>query len=488
MTQIKNISPVEVWKIFDQMLQIPRPSGHEKEIQDWAVNFGESLGFETIKDEAGNVIIRKGATPGMERRKGVILQGHLDMVPQKNSDKKHDFTTDAIEAFIEGGWVTANGTTLGADNGIGVSASLAVLASETIKHGPLEVLLTATEETGMNGANGIKPGILKGEILINTDSEDEGELYVGCAGGENVNVVFNYSEEKVPENFKGFNLDVTGLKGGHSGIDIPLQRGNAIKILFRILHEAYEKTGVRLSWLNCGGLRNAIPREAFGVIALAEDKVSEFKAVAERMQKIIRDELSLTDPGLKVSVTETGIPVSLIDENTQVNFVRAVIACPNGVIRMSDSMKGLVETSGNLAIVRSDEKDKAVTAACLIRSSVDSAKEELGARIKAVFELAGAKVGFSGNYPGWKPDMDSPILKTMQKIYKDKFGKLPEIKAIHAGLECGILGGKYPHWDMISIGPTIRYPHSPDEKVNIETVRMFWDFLTATLENIPEKD
>jgi dipeptidase D len=485
--EIQKLMPVEVWQIFDQMLAIPRPSKHEEQIQDWAVNFGKSLGLETIKDEAGNVIIRKPATPGMEKRKGVILQGHLDMVPQKNSDKKHDFTADPIEAFVDGDWVTANGTTLGADNGIGVSSALAVLASKTLKHGPVEVLLTATEETGMDGANGLSPGILQGSILINTDSEDEGELYAGCAGGEDVNILFNYEEEEIPAGFMAFNLNITGMKGGHSGIDIPLQRGNAIKVFFRILHAAQEQLGARLVSIDGGSLRNAIPREAFGVIALSEASTGDFVALVDELVETVKSELSATEPDLKVEVKEAELPSEIIDEKTQKNLTLALLGCPNGVIRMSDSMQGLVETSSNLAIVKSDTTAKTISAACLMRSSVDSAKEELGARIKAVFELAGALVSFSGKYPGWKPNMNSPILKTMQEVYNKKFGKIPEIKAIHAGLECGILGGKYPHWDMISFGPTIRFPHSPDEKVNIETVHKFWDFLVATLENIPEK-
>lgn len=485
--KIQNLMPAEVWPIFDQMLAIPRPSKHEERIQDWAVNFGKSLGLETIKDEAGNVIIRKPATPGMENRKGVILQGHLDMVPQKNSDKKHDFTADPIEALVDGEWVTANGTTLGADNGIGVSSALAVLASKTLKHGPVEVLLTATEETGMDGANGLKPGVLQGEILINTDSEDEGELYVGCAGGEDVNILFNYEDEEIPAGFMAFNLNITGMKGGHSGIDIPLQRGNAIKVFFRILHTVQEKLGARLVSIDGGSLRNAIPREAFGVIALSEASTGDFVALVDELAEIVKSELAATEPDLKLEVKEAELPSAIMNEKAQKNLTLAVLACPNGVIRMSDSMEGLVETSSNLAIVKSDSVAKTISAACLMRSSVDSAKEELASRIKAVFDLAGALVSFSGKYPGWKPNMDSPILKTMQEVYNKKFGRIPEIKAIHAGLECGILGGKYPHWDMISFGPTIRFPHSPDEKVNIETVQKFWDFLVATLEIIPEK-
>ncbi|MDD2380645.1 MAG: aminoacyl-histidine dipeptidase [Mariniphaga sp.] len=488
MTHIKDIHPTQVWEIFDQILRIPRPSNHEEQIREWAVNFGKSLGLETVKDEVGNVIIRKPATPGMENRKGVILQGHLDMVPQKNSDKIHDFSVDPIEAFVDGGWVTANGTTLGADNGIGVASALAVLASENLNHGPLEVLLTATEETGMDGAKGLNPGLLKGEVLINTDSEDEGELYVGCAGGEDVNVQFNFSEEKIPKGYAVFNLNVTGLKGGHSGIDIPLQRGNAIKVFFRIFHAVMKKLDARLIHIDGGSLRNAIPREAFGKIAVNESNAEKLVQLIREMTGVIQSELAFTESGLKVDVIRTDTQEVFMDKTTQQNLTMAVIACPNGVIRMSDSMKGLVETSSNLAIVKSDDSSKTVQVSCLMRSSVDSAKEELGSRIKAVFELAGAQVVLSGNYAGWKPNMDSPILKTMLKVYENKFGRIPEVKAIHAGLECGILGGNYPHWDMISFGPTIRFPHSPDEKVNVETVKRFWEFLTATLENIPEKE
>lgn len=487
MTEIKNIQPTEIWSIFDQMLQIPRPSNHEDKIQDWAVNFGKSLGLQTIKDEIGNVIIRKPATPGMENRKGVIFQGHLDMVPQKNSDKEHDFVIDPIEAFVDGGWVTANGTTLGADNGIGVSAALAVLASKDIVHGPLEVLLTATEETGMDGANGLKPGILQGDILLNTDSEDEGELYVGCAGGEDANITFHYFEEETPIGFSGVKLNITGLKGGHSGIDIPLGRGNAIKIFFRILNEASTKLGVKLASIDGGSLRNEIPREAFGIIAVEESKVGNFVALADVIADIIKAELSATEPDMDVSVEEVPVPENIMDAKTQKNLTLSMMACPNGVIRMSNSMEGLVETSTNLAIVKSNSEAKIILGACLMRSSVDSAKAELASRISAVFTLAGANVLFAGGYPGWKPNMDSPILQTMLKVYEGKFGKVPEIRAIHAGLECSILGGAYPHWDMISFGPTIRFPHSPDEKVNIETVQKFWEFLLATLESIPEK-
>lgn len=485
--EIIKLQPNEVWANFYELTRIPRPSHHEEQIRAFMVGFGKSLGLETIQDEAGNVIIRKPATPGMEKRKGVILQGHLDMVPQKNSDKVHDFATDPIETIIDGEWVKANGTTLGADNGIGVASAMAVLASKDIAHGPIEALFTATEETGMDGANGLKTGILNGSILINMDSEDEGELYVGCAGGEDAYAEFSFDEVPVPAESIAFKLNVTGLKGGHSGMDIILGRGNANKIFFRVLKEASKVCGARLASINGGSLRNAIPREAFGVITVPYATADKLVGLVAGLTNIIKRELSATEPTLKIELAKTEMPASLIDEKTQNNLTHAVVAAPNGVIRMSDSMVGLVETSTNLAIVKSDSVTKIISIACLMRSSVDSARAELGSRMESVFALAGAKVTLTGGYPGWKPNMESPILKTMQQVYQAKYGRIPEIKAIHAGLECGILGGKYPNWDMISFGPTIRFPHSPDEKVNIESVGKFWDFLVETLKNIPAK-
>ncbi len=485
--EISKLTPVEVWENFYELTRIPRPSHHEEQVRKFIADFGKGLGLETIQDEAGNVIIRKPATAGMEKRKGVILQGHLDMVPQKNSDKDHDFEKDPIETIIDGEWVRANGTTLGSDNGIGVAAAMAVLASKELVHGPIEALFTATEETGMDGANNLKSGILKGDILINMDSEDEGELYVGCAGGEDAIVQFKFTEVPVPAESISFRLNVTGLKGGHSGLDIPLGRGNANKIFFRLLKETYKTCGVRLASINGGNLRNAIPREAFGVITVPYEKADKLVGQIAGLTTIIKRELSATEPTLKIELSKIEMPASLIDENTQINLTHAIVACPNGVIRMSDSMPGLVETSTNLAIVKSDNATKIIEVSCLMRSSVDTARAELGSRMDSVFTLAGAKVTLKGGYPGWKPNMDSPILKTMQQVYNSKFGRIPEIKAIHAGLECGILGGTYPSWDMISFGPTIRFPHSPDEKVNIESVGKFWDFLVETLKSIPAK-
>ncbi len=484
---LHRLEPRGIWENFYQLTRIPRPSHHEGRIQDFIAEFGEKLGLETMRDKAGNIIIRKPATPGMENCKGVILQGHLDMVPQKNKEKVHDFTSDPIEAYIDGEWVKANGTTLGSDNGVGVAAAMAVLASRTLEHGPLEALFTASEETGMGGARGLKPGILKGDILLNMDSEDEGELYVGCAGGEDVTVRFAYVPEPVPANARAFKLEITGLKGGHSGLDIILQRGNANKVFFRLADEAFRTTGARLASVDGGGLRNAIPREAAGVLLVEASGANRMQRVLEAEFGRTRDELAATEPDMTMRLSETALPPDVMDESTQVRLTRSVIACPNGVVRLSDHVPGLTETSGNLALIRSDREKAAVEVSFLIRSSVDSAKKDLGRRLEALFTLAGAEVTLTGAYPGWKPNLESPILQTMKQVYQRKFGKVPEIKAVHAGLECGILGGIYPHWDMISFGPTIRFPHSPDEKVEIASVQKFWDFLVETLKRVPSK-
>ncbi len=482
---IRNLEPKDLWKNFYSLTRIPRPSKHEDKIQEFMVAFGKNLGLETIKDEVGNVIIRKPATPGMENRKGVILQGHLDMVPQKNTDKVHDFTTDFIDAHVDGEWVKATGTTLGADNGMGVAAAMAVLEAKDMVHGPVEALFTSDEETGMTGATNLKPGVIKGDILINMDSEDEGELYIGCAGGTNGNFKFNYLEMPVPAGHVACKISLTGLKGGHSGVDIHLGRGNANKVMNRFLWQASHIHGLRLSSIDGGSLRNAIPREAFVIVNVPAEKADGFLKDLKAFEQTVRKELSAVEPDMKMEATPADLPKFVMDEKSQKNLLNAVYACPNGVIRMSNEMPGLVETSTNLAIVKSE--NGVIRIQCLLRSSVDSAKDELEQMMQCVFEMAGAEFVFDGKYPGWKPNPDSPILKTMQEIYNRKFGKIPEIKAIHAGLECGILGGSYPNWDMISFGPTIRYPHSPDEKVNIATVQKFWDFLVATLKDIPAK-
>lgn len=484
--KITKLEPNAVWKHFYNLTQIPRPSKFEQKCIEYMKNFGESLGLETIVDPVGNVIIRKPATPGMENRKGVILQAHLDMVPQKNSDKVHDFEKDPIETIIDGEWVRANGTTLGADNGMGVAAAMAILESKDIQHGMIEALFTIDEETGMTGAFGLQPGYLKGDILLNLDSEDEGELYIGCAGGTNANADFKYKETDVPQDYLAYKLSVTGLKGGHSGVDIHLGRGNANKIINRFLKNTSTLFNVRISKLNGGSLRNAIPREAFADIVLPSQYKNEFENYLKEFESIVKKELSAVEPDLKIEAVSIDLPSKIMDEKDQMTFINAIYACPNGVIRMSNEMEGLVETSNNLAIVTIE--NGLATVLCLLRSSVDSAKLDLESQIESVFNLAGAEISFSGQYPGWKPNPQSPILQKMLEIYKNKFGKTPKIFAIHAGLECGLLGGVYPNWDMISFGPTIRFPHSPDEKVHIESVKKFWEFLIETLKNIPLKN
>jgi dipeptidase D len=484
MSSIKDLAPQEVWKHFYALTQIPRPSKKEAEIIAYMKKFGEDLGLETLVDEVGNVIIKKPATPGMEKRKGVVMQGHLDMVPQKNSDKDFNFEKDPIETLIDGEWVTANGTTLGADNGIGVAAAMAVLESTSLKHGPVEALFTIDEETGMTGAFGLKTGLLDGDILINMDSEDEGELYVGCAGGIDVSALKKYVEEPAPSGHEAYQVNVQGLKGGHSGMDIPLGRANANKILFRFLMQAEADLKVRLAEARGGDLRNAIPRESHAVVLVPSAKASAFESLVSTYQNIYQKEFAETEPDLSFTCVKKAAPFKVVPAAEQAKFIRALFACPNGVQRMSQSMQGLVETSNNLAIA--SVKDGKFEAHNLTRSSVDSAKEATAWKIAAVFQLIDAEVKLSGEYPGWKPNMASPILKTCQEVYHTNFGKVPEIKAIHAGLECGLLGGVYPNFDMISFGPTIRFPHSPDEKVEIATVQKFWDFLVAILEEVPE--
>ncbi|MFZ4401120.1 MAG: aminoacyl-histidine dipeptidase [Bacteroidales bacterium] len=483
--EILNLEPKAIWSNFYSLTQIPRPSGHEAACIAFMKKFGEDLGLETIVDPVGNVIIRKPATPGMENRKGVVLQGHLDMVPQKNSDKNHDFVKDPIETIVDGEWVRANGTTLGADNGMGVAAAMSILEAKDLQHGMVEALFTIDEETGMTGAFGLQPGYLKGDILMNLDSEDEGELYIGCAGGTNGNITFKYNEVNVPADSIACKLNITGLKGGHSGVDIHLGRGNANKIMNRFLKEAAIKFGLQIATLNGGSLRNAIPRESFAIITIKAAHKDAFIANLKEFETIVRKELSAVEPDLKMEVTSADMPLKVMETKAQKTFTDAIYACPNGVVRMSNAMEGLVETSNNLAII--EIKDGIATALCLLRSSVDSAKADLESQMESVFHLAGAEITFDGQYPGWKPNPDSPILKKMLDIYNNQFGKIPKIYAIHAGLECGLLGGVYPNWDMISFGPTIRFPHSPDEKVNIASVTKFWDFLVETLKNVPTK-
>lgn len=491
---IKELDPQIVWKNFYDLTRIPRPSKNEGRAAKYIYDFGKSLGLETIMDEVGNVIIRKPATAGMENRKGVVLQGHIDMVPQKNADTVHDFDKDPIETYIDGDWVKAKGTTLGADNGLGVAMGMAVLESKDLKHGPVELLVTIDEETGMTGANALKPGVLKGDILINLDSETEGELYVGCAGGLDCSAVSSYKRVEEPAGWLCYSLAVKGFKGGHSGMDIILYRGNANRQAARIVYALLEEVGAKLIDFEGGTLRNAIPREAFATLYIDPAKVEQAEAVVARVAAQIKAEYAGTDPDAEVLFApykcEEGETCDhedcqYVDDADALRLIRAVLACPDGVERMSDSVPGLVETSNNMAVVKIYRGEFKVLT--LMRSSVDSAKEAFAARVRSVFELAGCEVSLTGGYSGWAPNPASPILATMKKVYNDLYGKEPAVMAIHAGLECGILGGIYPNWDMVSFGPTLMSPHSPDERAYIPSVTKCWDFLKNVLAEIPVK-
>ena len=479
------LKPALVWKHFAEIVNIPRPSHSEDKIRQYLVDFAVEKGIEHKVDQAGNVYMYKPATVGMEDRKGVVLQAHMDMVPQKNNDKEFDFINDPIEAYIDGEWVTANGTTLGADNGIGMAAILAVMEDNSLVHGPVEGLITATEETGMDGAFGLEEGLLKGDILLNLDSEEEGELYVGCAGGLDANIALPYQTVAAPATYEALEIAVKGCKGGHSGIQIVCQRANANKLLFRLLRKIAAECDLHIASVDGGGLRNAIPREAVAVVMLPADAVAGVQSLVAEFEKVVIAEFAGIEDAISVKAVATAAPASVMAKDAAQRLMAAVVACPDGVDKMSLAMEGLVQTSNNLARVVSD--GKVVKMQTLMRSSVRSEKEALADSIKAVFELAGAEVSLTGGYDGWNPNMESPILKAMMASYEALYGKCPAVTAIHAGLECGIIGGKYPNLDMISFGPTICYPHSPDEKVQIASVEKFYDFLLNTLKNAPKK-
>ncbi len=481
---LENLNPQIVWKHFYSLTQIPRPSKHEEKVVKFVKEFGEGLGLETIVDHVGNIIIRKPATPGYEDRMGIILQSHLDMVPQNNNDTQHDWLNDPVTPRIVEDWLYATGTTLGADNGLGCAVAMAVLEDTTLEHGPVEALFTIDEETGMTGAKELQAGILKGDILINLDSEDEGELYVGCAGGLDTNVEFKYKQENIPSGYEVFNIKIGGLKGGHSGMEISEGRANSNKLMVRLLLPLMRELKAEVISLNGGNMRNAIPREAETKFAVPAENIALAKSLIEKITAEVKLEYADADPGVEITVTESSAD-SIIERAVALKVVQAVYACPNGVDRMSLEMEGLVETSNNLAIVKSE--NGVVSIKTLMRGSIDSAKMVLSESIRATFELAGGEVIFTGGYSGWKPNMKSPILKAMKQTYKELYGREPEVKAIHAGLECGILSGTYPAWDMISCGPTIRSPHSPDERVLIPTVEKWWDFVKASLKNAPVK-
>lgn len=479
---ICDLQPQLVWKNFNKLCSVPHPSHHLEKITKVIVDFGKEHGLETIVDKAGNIIIRKPATPGRENAIPVVLQAHMDMVPQKNNDKVHNFETDPIEPMIDGEWVRANGTTLGADNGVGVAAGMAILESKDIQHGPLELFVTADEETGMYGAFGMEPGTLKGNILLNLDSEDFGELYVGCAGGVDANISWKYQGVAAIADDVALKVTIKGLKGGHSGLEINCGRANANKLLFRFLKEVISLYEARLAKVEGGNMRNAIPREAYAVISVPSEEVENIKKLVEEYADLFNKEYSITENKIEVLCEEIEMPELIIPEEIQDDLVNAITGCPNGVFRMIPAIPDTVETSMNLSIIEANATD--ISVKCLLRSSVDSKKEELASMVESVFTLAGAKVEFSGSYSGWNPNLDSTILNTMKEVYKQEFGEEAAVKVIHAGLECGILGAIEPKLDMVSFGPTIRHPHSPDEKINIESVGKFWKLLVATLEHL----
>ena len=476
---MKNLAPKAVWEHFYSLTQIPRPSGKKEEVSAFLAEYGKSLGLETIVDTIGNVIIRKPASPGYENHPGVILQGHMDMVPQKNNDTTFDFEKDPIEAYVDGEWVTAKGTTLGADNGIGVAAAMAILADKSVVHPPLEVLVTVDEETGMYGAFALEGGMLQGKTLLNLDSEAEGELYVGCAGGVDTTAKFHYTPVEVEEGDVAVKVSVKGCKGGHSGCDIHLQRANANKLLFRFLKDAVANYEARLAYVEGGSLRNAIPREAAAVITIPAEGIDEIMDLVAEYENLFVAEYDGVEDNIQLIATEVECPATELPEDVQDFLIHAITACPHGVYRVIPEMPDVVETSNNLAMLVTE--DNCVTVMCLTRSSVESRKEELQSIIESVFAMAGAEVVFSGSYPGWKPNLNSHILQVMKTTYQENYDVEPRVIIIHAGLECGIIGRNYPGMDMISFGPTIKYPHSPDEKVNVPSVAKFYEYLLATL-------
>ncbi|WP_333607347.1 aminoacyl-histidine dipeptidase [Arsukibacterium sp.] len=485
MASLGTLYPQPLWQWFEQICAIPHPSKHEQALSQHIQAWARDKGLSVLEDSVGNLIIKKPATPGMENRKTVVIQAHLDMVPQKNADKAHDFTKDPIEAYIDGDWVTAKGTTLGADNGIGMASALAILGSDEIKHGPLEVLLTIDEEAGMTGAFGLQPGLLEAEILINTDSEQEGEIYMGCAGGVDAEFSVPVQWQPLPAGHQAYRLSLTGLKGGHSGVNIHLGRGNANKLLARFLVAQAPLLELKISEIHGGSLRNAIPREASAIVTLPANLRPQLEQAVQDYLALLQQELAAVEPALDFKLSETLLPAQVMSHETEHKLLNLLHACPNGVLRMSDDVVGVVETSLNVGVMTT-QGDK-VQLLCLIRSLIDSGRQQLESMLSALAALAGVPVRFSGAYPGWKPDPSSPVMKIVNDTYQDIYQKEPVIMVIHAGLECGLFKKPYPDMDMVSIGPTIRYPHGPDEMVNIETVGQYWQLLLAVLERIPER-
>lgn len=484
-TTIRQLSPVAIWSNFADLNTVPRPSKKEERVITFIKDFGVGLNLETIEDEVGNVIIKKPATQGMEDRKAVVLQSHLDMVHQKNTDTDFDFLTQGIQMYVDGDWVKAKGTTLGADNGLGVATIMAVLQSTDIPHPALEALFTVDEETGMTGAMGLQPGLLKGEILLNLDTEEDDEIGVGCAGGIDITATGSYSEEPRPQSTVAYDLSVKGLQGGHSGMDIHKGFGNANKLINRLLYDGFDRYGLRISKIDGGSLRNAIPRESMAVVVVDAVHKDAFESDTEHLISAIEKEFDTIEPELKIVLNPTNLPEAVMELGVQQPLLKALRAAHNGVYRMSPDIEDLVETSNNVARVLIENGQ--IHIGCLTRSSVDSSKMDLAQTLKATFELAGCAVEFSGDYPGWTPNMKASILKVLKDLYVQLNGSEPHVAACHAGLECGILGTHYPSMEMISFGPNIKGAHSPDERAQISSVQKFWVFLKAILAAIPEK-
>jgi len=480
--KIANLKPERLWHYFNKILEIPRPSKKEEKIIDYLLKFGKKNNLETYKDEVGNVIIKKVASAGKEKAKTVVLQSHMDMVCEKNSDKVHDFEKDPITAYIDGEWVKAKGTTLGADDGIGVAAQLAILESKEIEHGPLECLFTTDEETGLTGARHLDPSLLKGKVLLNLDSEDEGQLYIGCAGGKDTTIEMPYKKETVPEELVSLKITVNGLKGGHSGDDIQKGLGNANKILNRLLWMASSKFDLKLALFDGGNLRNAIAREAYAIVCVSESDSKNIQAFVATYFSTLKNEYKLTDAGLNIQIEKTDKPKFIIDQYSKDNLLNSLYACPHGVLAYSAEIPGFVETSTNLAAVKfSDDFIKITTSQ---RSSVESSKIDAANMVRATFAHTKAKIYHPDGYPGWTPNPNSEIVKLTAASYRSLFNEDPKVLAIHAGLECGLIGDIYPEMDMISFGPTIKGAHSPDERLHIESTVKFWDLLIDVLKKI----
>lgn len=480
-----HLKPELLWNHFEEICKYPRPSKKEEKIAAHIFSVGESLGLETTKDKFGSILIRKPATPGFENRKTVVLQSHIDMVCEKNRGVEHDFDNDPIQPFIDGDWVKAKGTTLGADNGIGVAAALAVLESKDIQHGPIEALFTLDEETGLTGANSLKKNWLKADILINMDSEEEGSLYIGCSGGLNTQASFKIKPEKAPKNNLSFEVNVTGLKGGHSGLEINIGRANAVKLLVRLLYSYGKTNEYHIANIEGGNKHNAIPREAFAKVLIPKKDEKTFKKFVKKFNATVKEEYISAEPDLNISLEKIKGIDKVFNPKLQKNLINALYAVPHGVIKMSPDIPELVETSTNLAVVTTEGKH--VSIVTTQRSSVASEITDIRDMVSSAFELAGAQLMYNDGYPGWKPDMNSEILQVFKKSFTELYGREPEIKAIHAGLECGIIKEKYPEMDMISFGPTMFGVHSPDERLKIDTVPKFWEQLVKALENVPAK-